>query len=97
MTIRESFRRHITNAFVHTVFTDKTPEVILKTLQTKVKGSDTITLVMEIDEILVEKIDETHDKVIIVFDDMEIEGVFTWRKATVTDGFIFLSYTMEIP
>lgn len=96
MTIRESFRRHITNTFVHTVFTERTPEVIFKTLQTKVKGSDTI-LVMEIDEILVEKIDETHDKVIIVFDDMEIEGVFTWRKATATNGFVFLSYTMEIP
>lgn len=92
MTIGNSFKKAINNAFMHVVFKGRDKETILKTLATKVHGSGNVSIIPSVECIKVERLDDLHDKVTIGFDDYEIQGVITWRPCEKGDNVVFIGY-----
>lgn len=93
MTISNSVKASINKAFVGIVFFGRDVETLLKTFNTKVRGSDNVSIILPIDRLEVETIDETHDKVVIIYDDYKVEGVITWRPTTRNiKGYVFVRY-----
>ena len=79
MKISDSFKVAINNTFKHTVFWKRDEETFLKTFNIKVKGSDNMAMLPPIDNVGIEKIDETHDKLTLIYDDYNVDGIVTWR------------------
>ena len=90
MTIAEAFKQAIKNAFIHTVFLKRDKEFIIKTFNTKVHGSNNVSVIPYIQNIEVEKIDDTHDKVTFVYDDYTFVGVITWKLCANGMNFVFM-------
>lgn len=91
MTIGESLKNAISNAFKDTIFRERTASHISQTFATKVSGSDNVTILPFIPNITIEKVDDTHDKVNLCFSDMVVEGVITWKPSSVRSGnFVFI-------
>lgn len=89
MTIGDSFKAAINNAFVYTIFRGRKSEVILKTLKTKIHGANTCIL-PPMQGFKVERIDETHDKVTFAFDDYHFDGIITWKPCADQINFVFV-------
>ena len=90
MKISESIKRAINNAFVNTIFPNREEKAIHSTLKTKVHGSDNVGIIPTIPNIKVETIDETHDKLTLIYEDYRIEGVVTWRPTK--SSYVFVKY-----
>ena len=91
MLISEAFKQAIKNAFIYSIFLKRDKESILKTLNKKVHGSDSISIVPPIPSIEVEKVDDTHDKVTFAYDDYTFVGVITWKPCANGTNFVFLN------
>ena len=78
MTIGQSIKIAINAAFVNTTFRGRDAITIRNTLNTKVHGSDNMLVIMPVPDVKVEKLDDTHDKITLIYDDVQIEGVITW-------------------
>lgn len=93
MTIAESVKQAITTAFKNIVFKERSQKYISDTLNAKVAGSANVSIMLPMPDVKVEKLDETHDKVTICYDDANIEGIITWRPSKIRPGFyVFISY-----
>lgn len=76
MTIEQSLKETINNAFKHTQFIDRTQEAVEKMLRTKVHGSDTVTLFPTFDKL--ETITEHTWK--IHFGNFTLDCKASWKK-----------------
>lgn len=92
MTIAEAFKQTIKNAFIHSIFLERDKESILKTISTKVHGSANVSIIPPIQDIEVEKIDDTHDKVTFNYDDYTFVGVITWKPCVNGMNFVFMNF-----
>jgi hypothetical protein len=90
MTIEDSFKTAINNAFVNTIFVNRNSELILNILSTKVYGSNNISIVPPIPYLEVNKLDDTHDKVWIKFDDYSFEGIIHWKPCANKQNYVFI-------
>lgn len=85
-TIREIILDKILNVFLHVVFVSRDKEYILKTLNQKHKDSTSFNLSIPVPDIIVTKIDETHDKWVLLYADMPIECEVTWMHSQTYNG-----------
>ena len=90
MTIGESFKTAINNAFRYTLFKKRDIDYFYDMFSTNIHGTN-FTLIPPISKIKVKKIDEEHDELNLCYDDITISGVITWKKSN-DDGFIFINY-----
>lgn len=90
MTIADSFKDAINNAFAGTIFVNRNSELILNVLNTKVHGSNNVSIIPPIPYLEVNKLDDTHDKVWIKFDDYSFEGIIHWRPCTNKKHYVFI-------
>lgn len=91
MSIAEAFKQTIKNAFIHSIFLKRDKEFIIKTLNTKVHGSNNVSIIPPIQKVEVEKIDDTHDKVTFIYDDYTFVGVITWKPCANGMNFVFMN------
>lgn len=87
MTIAESYKAAIQNAFKNVIFKCRTQSCVETTLRTKIYGSETLTIIPPIQVVEFEKVDDYHDKVTFTFDDYSFSGIITWRFSA--KGFVF--------
>ena len=90
MKISDSYKIAINRAFVHTIFLKRDNDVVLKTLNTLVHGSDNLSIIPPIQDVKVETIDDGHDKVTFYFDDYSFEGIITWKKSKNNLNYVFI-------
>lgn len=91
MTIKNAFKQAIKNAFIHSIFLKRDKETILNTLNTKVHGSNNVSIMPHIPSIEVERVDDTHDKVTFIYDDYSFVGIITWKPCANGMNFVFLN------
>lgn len=86
MTFKESILIVIKNVFIHTSFRNRSAEYVMEVFAMKQKGSDTMGLLPPVPKVEVTTIDEQHDQWSLVYDDLTIEYIVTWRPSTVKPG-----------
>ena len=93
MTIGQSIKIAINSAFVYATFKGRDANTIRNTLNTKVHGSDNILVMIPVYEVKTEKLDDTHDKITLIYEDAQIEGVATWRASkTMENRFVLIKF-----
>lgn len=90
MKVNEAIVNSINTGFQNCVFMSRDSECIKNTLNVKIKGSDNVHFIPCVPEIKVEKIDDLHDKLSLLYDDYKVEGVVTWRESK--EHYVFESY-----
>lgn len=90
MKVNEAITNSINIGFKNCVFMSRDAECVKNTLNVLVKGSDTIHFMPCVPEVKVEKIDDLHDKLSLLYDDYKVEGVVTWRESK--EHYVFESY-----
>lgn len=91
MTIGDSVKKVINNAFVNTIFMERTPKALHEAFSKNVDGSNNISILPSINNMYLEYIDENHDKVAFLYDDYVFDGIITWRKSTNNLNYVFQS------
>ena len=86
MGIKECVKTAITRAFKNNVFRERSSEYITESLNSKYKGSSTMGIILPIPNVEVTNIDAQHDQWILVFDDLKIEAIVTWRSSVTKEG-----------
>lgn len=90
MKINEAIVNSINVGFKNCVFMSRDAECMRNTLNVLVKGSDNVHFIPCVPEVKVEKIDDLHDKLSLLYDDYKVEGVVTWRASK--EHYVFDSY-----
>ena len=91
MTIGQSIKIAINAAFVNAIFQGRDADTIRNTLNTKMHGSNNMWIIMPIPDVKVEKLDDMHDKVTLLYEDAQIEGIVTWNASKVMENcFVFI-------
>ena len=91
MTIGQSIKIAINAAFANTTFRGRDAITIRNTLNTKVHGSNNMLVMIPVPDVKVEKLDDMHDKITLIYDDMQIEGVITWGASKLMEScFVFI-------
>lgn len=91
MKISQSFKQAINNAFVYVVFVSRDADTILKMFESNIHGSN-FKFLPPIDNVIVESIDDTHDKLTLIYDDYSVEGVVTWKPSANGINYVFVKY-----
>ena len=91
MTIGQSVKIAINAAFADAIFQGRDASTIRNTLNTKVHGSNNMLIMIPVPDVKVEKLDDMHDKITLIYDDAQIEGVVTWRASKIMKScFVFI-------
>ena len=91
MTIVQSVKIAINAAFADAIFQGRDANTIRNTLNTKVHGSNNMLIMIPVPDVKVEKLDDMHDKITLIYDDAQIEGVVTWRASKLMKNcFVFI-------
>ena len=92
MKVNEAIADSINTGFKNCVFMSRDSECVKNTLNVLVKGSDNVHFMPCVPEVKVEKIDDLHDKLSLLYDDYKVEGVVTWRESK--EHYVFESYAI---
>ena len=76
----------VDNNFKHVSVYQRNDDTILKTLNTGVHNSANMCVFPEVSKVEVTSIDEAHDEVKLLWSDLEVKGIMTWRKGQFQDG-----------
>lgn len=95
MKIGESIVSSINKGFRNCKFSGRDAESIKNTLNILVHDSNTIHFMPCVPEVKVEKVDDLHDKLSLLYDDYKVEGVVTWRKSQNEKQFVFVNYIVQ--
>ena len=79
-TIGNNIKVAINNNFMHNVI-GRSADEVRNALNTKVKGSDNMVVLPQIDKVELATIDDLHDKLSLSWDDYKVEGVVTWKPS----------------
>jgi hypothetical protein len=85
-SIKDSIKTLVDNNFKHVSVYQRNNDTILKTLNTGVHNSANMRVFPEVEKVEVTNIDEAHDEVKLVWSDLEVKGIVTWRKGQFPDG-----------
>lgn len=85
-SIKDSIKTLVDNNFKHVSVYQRNNDTILKTLNTGVHNSANMRVFPEVEKVEVTNIDEAHDEVKLVWSDLEVKGIMTWRKGQFPDG-----------
>lgn len=78
MKIEESIINQIKNVYRFSAFKERSEEVLLKTFRTPIHDSNTLLAVLDMDGIKIERVDDYHDKLILIYDNYRVEALATW-------------------
>ena len=91
MTIGHSIKIAINSAFVNTTFRGRDAITIRNMLNTKVYGSNNMLVMIPVPDVKVEKLDDMHDKITLIYNDAQIEVVITWGASRLMEScFVFI-------
>ena len=79
-TIGKNIKVAINNNFMHNVI-GRSADEVRNALNTKVKGSENMVVLPQIDKVELATIDDLHDKLLLSWDDYKVEGVVTWKPS----------------
>ena len=79
-TIGNNIKVAINNNFMHNVI-GRSADEVRNALNTKVKGSENMVVLPQIDKVELATIDDLHDKLLLSWDDYKVEGVVTWKPS----------------
>lgn len=79
-TIGNNIKVAINNNFMHNVI-GRSADEVHNALNTKVKGSENMVVLPQIDKVELAAIDDLHDKLSLSWDDYKVEGVVTWKPS----------------
>ena len=85
-SIKDSIKTMVDNNFKHVSVYQRNNDTMLKTLNTGVHNSANMRVFPEVEKVEVTNIDEAHDEVKLVWSDLEVKGIMTWRKGQFPDG-----------
>ena len=77
-TIINALKAQIKSAFRYTNFPTRNTEDVFATLATKVNGSNNVYIIPRFDEVKVTPVDNTTDKVEIIWADFVLHCTFHW-------------------
>ena len=79
-TIGNNIKVAINNNFMHNVI-GRSADEVRNALNIKVKGSENMVVLPQIDKVELATIDDLHDKLSLSWDDYKVEGVVTWKPS----------------
>ena len=79
-TIGKNIKVAINNNFMHNVI-GRSADEVRNALNTKVKGSENMVGLPQVDKVELATIDDLHDKLSLSWDDYKVEGVVTWKPS----------------
>ena len=80
-TIGESLKKAINFNFRYTLI-ERSKDGIISALNVGVKGSNNMCVLPNIEYASLERIDDTHDKLLLSWSDYQTEGIVTWKPST---------------
>ena len=92
MKLEDSIKGLINATFANSKFMGRNKDIVLATLNMKIKGSENMCLMPEIQDISIERLDNLRDKLTLIWDDYRVEGVVTWRQSSDGRNYIFVNY-----
>lgn len=87
-TIVEAIKEQVCAGFRHTIFPQRSAECISSILTMPVHGSDTLRVIPKPTSITIERVDETSDKVNLLYNDLGCHYVFHWRECDFPKGWL---------
>ena len=84
--IKDSIKALVDKNFEYVSVHQRNDDTILETLNTGVYNSANMRLFPEVSKVEVTNIDEAHDEVKLLWSDLEVKGIMTWRKGQSPDG-----------
>ena len=85
-SIKDSIKALVDNNFKHVSVYQRNDDTILKTLNTGVHNSTNMRVFPEVEKVEVTSIDEAHDEIKLIWPDLVVKGIVTWRKGQFPDG-----------
>ena len=85
-SIKDKLKELVNNNFKNVMFFERTEREMLETLNTGVHNSANMCVFPEVSKVEVTSIDEAHDEVKLLWSDLEVKGIMTWRKGQFPDG-----------
>lgn len=85
-SIKDKLKELLFYNFKKVMFFERTEREVIETLNTGVYGSANMRVFPEVSKVEVTKIDDTHDEVKLIWSDLEVKGIVTWRKGQFPDG-----------
>lgn len=80
-TIGLSFKNSINCNFKCTLMV-RTPEGVMKTLNRPIKGSDNMSIIPKVSGVELDRIDDSHDRLRLRWEDYTVEGVAEWKPSS---------------
>ena len=68
------------------MFFERTEKEVIETLNAGVHKSANMRVFPEVSKVEITNIDETHDEVKLLWSDLEVKGIMTWRKGQFPEG-----------
>jgi hypothetical protein len=85
-SIKDKLKELVNDNFKHVSVYQRNDDTILKTLNTGVHNSTNMRVFPKVSKVEVTNIDEAHDEVKLLWSDLEVKGIMTWRKGQFPDG-----------
>ena len=79
-TIGENYKKAINGNFLHNLI-ERSADGIANALNVNVKGSENMSVLPSVEGVNLERLDDTHDKVTLVWADYKVEGVVSWKPS----------------
>ncbi len=78
--------------FGNCVFLNRNPKSVEGIITDKINDPKIVVLSVKPKAVKVETIDDLHDKLSLLYDDKDVEGVITWRQSSNGKHFVFSKF-----
>jgi len=85
-SIKDKLKELASTNFKNVMLFERTERELAETLNVGVHKSANMRVFPEVSKVEVTKIDDTHDDVKLLWSDLEVKGIMTWRKGQFPDG-----------
>ena len=85
-SIKDSIKALVDSNFKGVMFFERNEREFTETLNTGVHKSANMRVFPKVSKVEVTKIDDSHDEVKLIWSDLEVKGIMTWRKGQFPDG-----------
>ena len=79
-TIGDNYKKAINSNFLHNLI-ERSADGIANALNINVRGSENMSALPNVEGVKLEKIDEIHDKLTLLWADYKVEGVVSWKPS----------------
>jgi hypothetical protein len=85
-SIKDKLKELVNDNFRNVMFFERTEREMMETLNAGVHHSTNMRVFPKVSKVEVTNIDEAHDEVKLLWSDLEVKGIITWRKGQFPDG-----------